>query len=63
MKTVAPLLAAGSTFAASVVLGLILGIALDRWQHTQFWILVMLALGFFAGIYGAYRLVASALAP
>jgi F0F1-type ATP synthase assembly protein I len=61
VKTVAPMLAAGSTFAATVVAGLLLGVWLDQRLHTSYWVLILFFAGFAVGIYGAWRLVSRSL--
>jgi F0F1-type ATP synthase assembly protein I len=63
VKTVAPLLAAGTTFAATVVAGLFAGTWLDQRLGTSYWVIVLFFAGFILGIYGAWRLVARSLSP
>jgi F0F1-type ATP synthase assembly protein I len=58
MKTVAPLLAAGSTFAVLAVAGLLAGIWLDHRLGTSYWVLVLFFAGLLLGIYAAWRMVA-----
>ena len=61
MNAVAPFLAAGTTFAATVIVGLLAGVWLDRHFGTAYWVLVMLFAGFVLGAFGAWRLVARSL--
>lgn len=63
MKTLAPLLAAGSTFAATVVAGLLAGIWLDHRLGTSYWVLVLFFAGLVLGAYAAWRLVARTILP
>lgn len=63
MKSLAPVLAAGSTFAVTVVLGLLCGVWLDHRLGTSYWVLILFCAGFVLGIYGAWRLVSRALSP
>ncbi len=63
VKGLAPLLAAGSTFAVTVVVGLLAGVWLDHRLGTSYWVLVLFFAGFVLGIYGAWRLVSRALSP
>jgi F0F1-type ATP synthase assembly protein I len=63
MKTVAPLLAAGSTFAATVIVGLIAGIWIDHRLGTSYWALILFFVGFAVGIYAAWRLISGAFSP
>lgn len=63
MRTVLPLLGAGSTFAATVIVGLLAGIWLDHRLGTSYWVLVFFLLGFVVGIIAAWRLIARALSP
>lgn len=58
MRTLAPLLAAGSTFAATVIVGLLAGIWLDHRLGTSYWVLVLFFAGLVLGSYAAWRLVA-----
>jgi len=61
VKAVVPLLAAGSTFAACVIIGLLAGIWLDHRLGSSYWVLVLFFGGFAIGAYSAWRLVARAL--
>ncbi|HZZ63953.1 MAG TPA: AtpZ/AtpI family protein [Candidatus Baltobacteraceae bacterium] len=54
-------LAAGSTFAATALLGLLAGIWLDHRLGTSFWVLVLFFAGVALGAYGAWRLLGPAL--
>jgi F0F1-type ATP synthase assembly protein I len=63
MRTLAPLLAAGSTFAATVVIGLLAGIWLDHRLGTSYWVLVLFFAGLALGAYAAWRLVARTILP
>jgi F0F1-type ATP synthase assembly protein I len=63
VRSVLPLLGAGSTFAATVIVGLLAGIWLDHRLGTGYWVLVLFFAGFVVGIYAAWRLVARALSP
>jgi predicted membrane metal-binding protein len=61
MKTVLPLLGAGTAFASTVIAGLLAGIWLDRHFGTAYWVLLLLAAGFVLGAWSAWRLVARSL--
>ena len=63
MRTVAPLLAAGTTFAATVIVGLLAGIWLDHRLGTSYWVLVLFFAGLVIGVYAAWRLVARTILP
>ena len=63
MKTGLAIAGAGGTFAATVVVALLLGIWLDGRQHTGYWTLVLFFGGIALGAYAAWRLVARALLP
>ena len=54
-------LAAGSSFAATALLGLLAGIWLDHRLGTSFWVLLLFFAGVALGAYGAWRLLAPAL--
>lgn len=57
MKSVAPVLAAGGTFASTALVGLLIGIALSNHTHQPLWVLGGLFAGLALGGYGAFRLL------
>jgi len=57
VKGVVPVIAAGGTFAASAICGLLAGIWLAGRTGTQLWVLGGLAAGLAIGGYGAMRLL------
>lgn len=57
MKSVAPLLGAGATFAGSVLVGFALGIYADARTGSQLYAFAGFFLGVLAGGYGAFRLL------
>lgn len=57
MKGASALIAAGSAFAGSAVLGLLLGIWLDQLRRTEFLAVAGLFAGVLVGAYAAYRLL------
>lgn len=63
MKTGLAIAGAGGTFAATVVVGLLIGIWLDAHQHTGYWTLLLFFGGIVLGAYAAWRIVARALQP
>ena len=63
MKGAAGVIAAGSAFAGSAVGGLLIGIALDRARHTEYFVVAGLFAGFALGGYSAFRLLTRANAP
>jgi F0F1-type ATP synthase assembly protein I len=63
VKTIAPLLAAGSAFAGTVLAALLAGIWLDHRFATSHWVLVLFFGGLVLGAYAAWRLVARTILP
>lgn len=63
MKAVAPLLAAGSAFTGSVILGLLAGVWLDHRLGTSYWVLLLFFAGLGLGSYAAWRMVAKTILP
>ncbi|HEV7178473.1 MAG TPA: AtpZ/AtpI family protein [Candidatus Baltobacteraceae bacterium] len=61
MKTAAPLLAAGGTFAATALIGLFAGAALARHSGQPMWAFAGLLLGLGIGGYAAVRLLMRAI--
>jgi len=61
MKGAAAVIAAGSAFTGCALAGLVLGIALDRYLHQTFYIVVGLFAGVFLGGYAGIRLLLQAL--
>lgn len=57
MKTVAPLIGAGVTFATTVIVGLLVGIWLMHRTGAQYWVLAGLFGGLILGGWSAFRLV------
>lgn len=57
MKSLAPVLAAGGTFAGTVLVGLLVGIWLSNRTHQPLWVLGGLFAGLALGGYSAVRLL------
>ncbi len=57
MKAIAPVIAAGGTFTACVLGGLMLGTIAGQRTGATFWVPAGLALGMAAGAYAAVRLL------
>lgn len=61
MRPLLPVLAAGGTFAAATVIGLVVGIVVAQQRDQPLWALAGLMLGAGIGGYSALRLVFKAL--
>jgi hypothetical protein len=57
VKTLAPVLSAGGSFAAAALLGLLAGIAVANKTGHGWWVFAGLMTGLAAGSYGAFRLL------
>jgi hypothetical protein len=57
VKSALPVLAAGGTFAGTVLLGLLAGIWISEGTHEPLWVLGGLVVGLVLGGYGALRLL------
>lgn len=62
MKGPLGIVAAGTTFAGTVIVALVIGIWLGGREHQEYVLLATLA-GILIGAYAAYRLIAAALSP
>jgi hypothetical protein len=62
MKGPLGIVAAGTTFAGTVIVAIVLGIWLGGRQHQEYVLIATLA-GIVVGAYAAYRLIAAALTP
>lgn len=61
MKGALAVVAAGGTFAGTVIVAIVIGVVLDRRLGTSYWVLVLFFAGLALGAYSAWRLVAQAL--
>jgi F0F1-type ATP synthase assembly protein I len=61
MKGPLAVMAAGGTFAGTVIVAIIIGIVLDHRLGTSYWVLVLFFAGLALGAYSAWRLIAQAI--
>jgi F0F1-type ATP synthase assembly protein I len=61
VKSLAPVLAAGGTFAASALAGLAVGILIDSRTGHSWWAFAGLMLGLAVGAFSAFRLLQQSL--
>lgn len=61
MNSTLTVIAAGSAFAMTVILALVVGALIDARAHTHYWVLLLFFAGIVLGAYTAWRMIARAI--